>query len=97
MEYEDVLLRQLPNLQVTATAVRDVIDFHCAVAERHPIFFLWRPYLPDPKDDLVLELAVKGQCDLIITYNTRDFAGIERFGLRAIEPGDFLRQIGALP
>lgn len=96
LEYEDVLLRELPGLQATTAAVRNVIDFHCAVAHRHPIFFLWRPYLLDPKDDLVLELAVKAQCDFIVTYNTRDFVGIERFGLRAIEPGEFLRQIGAL-
>ena len=56
-----------------------------------------RPYLPDPDDDMVLELAVAAQCDFVVTYNMRDFVGVERFALRVIEPGAFLRHIGALP
>jgi predicted nucleic acid-binding protein len=74
-----------------------VLDFHCTVATRHRIFFLWQPYLPDPSDDMLLELAVTACCDFIVTYNTRDFISIERFAIRAIEPGEFLRHIGALP
>ena len=96
-EYEDVLLRELPHLQVTQEVVEALIDFHCAVAMHHPIFFLWRPFLRDPKDDMVLELAVKASCEFIITYNARDFAGVEQFGLRTIDPGAFLQHIGALP
>ncbi len=96
-EYEGVLLRELPHLQVTKEAVEALIDFHCAVATHHPIFFLWRPFLRDPKDDIILELAVKAGCEFIITYNARDFAGVEQFGIRAIEPGAFLQHIGALP
>jgi len=96
-EYEDVLLRELPHLQVTKEAVEALIDFHCAVATHHPIFFLWRPFLRDPKDDMILELAVKAGCEFIVTYNTRDFAGVEQFGIQAIEPGAFLQHIGALP
>jgi hypothetical protein len=61
------------------------------------IFYLWRPFLPDPHDDLILELAASAGCDDIITYNTRHFRLIEQFGLRAIEPGPFLKRIGALP
>jgi len=96
LEYEDVLLRQLPNLLIDSADVRDFIDFHCTVAIHHRIFFLWRPYLRDPKDDMVLELAVKAECDSVITYNIRDFLGIERFGISAITPADFLDSIGAL-
>ena len=50
LEYEEVLLRQLPNLSMGASDIQDFIDFHCAVAIHHQIFFLWRPYLRDPKD-----------------------------------------------
>ncbi|NET48045.1 MAG: putative toxin-antitoxin system toxin component, PIN family [Merismopedia sp. SIO2A8] len=96
LEYEEVLLRQLPNLTIDASDIQDFIDFHCAVAAHHQIFFLWRPYLRDPKDDMVLELAVKAGCDSVVTYNTRDFAGIERFGLRSNTPAEFLDSIGAL-
>lgn len=96
LEYEDVLLRQLPNLTINTSDIQNFIDFHCAVASHHQIFFLWRPYLRDPKDDMVLELAVKAECDSVVTYNIRDFAGIEQFGISAITPAEFLDSIGAL-
>ncbi|MDB9526316.1 putative toxin-antitoxin system toxin component, PIN family [Oscillatoria sp. CS-180] len=97
LEYEDVLLRELPNLNIDATDIQDFISFHCAVATHHQIFFLWRPYLRDFKDDMVLELAVKAGCDTVVTYNTRDFTGIERFGVSTATPAAFLKSIGALP
>ncbi|MCW5969629.1 MAG: PIN domain-containing protein [Blastocatellales bacterium] len=50
--------------------------------------------MKDPKDDHVLEVAVEGGCDVIITFNTRDFAGIEQFGLRVLGPKAFLQLIG---
>ncbi|PSB05270.1 putative toxin-antitoxin system toxin component, PIN family [Merismopedia glauca] len=96
LEYQEVLHRELPNLYITAEDIENLVAFHCSVATRHQIFFLWRPYLPDPKDDMVLELAVKARCDSIVTYNTRDFVGLERFGLTAIGPVELLRIIGVL-
>jgi predicted nucleic acid-binding protein len=96
LEYEEVLLRELPHLEVPRSGVEAVLDYHCMVATHHQIFFLWRHYLRDPSDDMVLELAVAARCDFVVTYNVRDFVSIEEFGLRAIEPGAFLRHIGAL-
>jgi len=97
LEYTEVLLRELPNLYLSREEVDDLIDFYCAVGVQHEIFFLWRPFLRDPKDDMVLELAVKAGCESIITYNTRDFAGVEQFGLSLLEPSEFLRLIRKLP
>jgi putative PIN family toxin of toxin-antitoxin system len=97
LEYTEVLLRELPNLYLNRDEVDDLIDFYCAVAVQDEIFFLWRPFLRDPNDDMVLELAVKAECESIITYNTRDFAGVEQFGLNLLEPSEFLRLIGKLP
>lgn len=97
LEYTEVLLRELPNLYLSREEVDDLIDFYCAVGMQHEIFFLWRPFLRDPKDEMVLELAVKARCESIITYNTRDFAGVEQFGLNLLEPSEFLRLIGKLP
>ncbi len=94
LEYEDVLLRPQTRIPLSRTAIEDVLDYHCAVARHHEIFFLWRPYLKDPRDDLVLELAVKAGCQFIVTFNERDFAGCERFGIEALTPGEFLRRIG---
>ncbi|MDZ8184630.1 MAG: putative toxin-antitoxin system toxin component, PIN family [Nostoc sp. ChiSLP02] len=96
LKYREVLSRQLTNLYLTALDIEEFIDFHCSVAKQHQIFFLWRPYLPDPKDDMVLELAVKAQCDSVITYNARDFNGIEQFGIKILTPAEFLQSIGAL-
>ena len=46
----------------------NVIDYICAVAHHRTVFYLWRPYLKDPQDDMVLELAVTAACDFIVTY-----------------------------
>ncbi len=51
----------------------------------------------DPKDDMVLELAVNASCDTIVTFNVDDFEGVDEFGLRVMTPRDFLRKIGELP
>ncbi|HEX7240298.1 MAG TPA: putative toxin-antitoxin system toxin component, PIN family [Longimicrobiaceae bacterium] len=94
LECEDAAKRQA---QVSPEAVDAVIDYLCAVANRREIFFLWRPFLDDPGDDMVLELAVEARCEFIITYNQRDFKGVERFGIRTVTPREFLQRIGELP
>jgi putative PIN family toxin of toxin-antitoxin system len=95
LEYEDVLRRESLNLPVSAAAIDAVLDYHCSVARHHTIFFLWRPFLRDAKDELVLELAVKARCDYIITYNQRDFQGVQKqFGLQVIDPREFLILLG---
>jgi hypothetical protein len=43
-----------------------------------------------------MELAVKAGCEIIVTFNARDFAGVEKFGIRALPPAAFLREIGEL-
>lgn len=94
IEYEDVLLRSLKETQLTTQDVADLLDYLCAVATRQKIFYLWRPVLTDPDDDMVLELAVAAECTAIVTYNDKDFAGAERFGIRILTPQEFLNQIG---
>ena len=49
-----------------------------------PIFFLFRPFLPGPKDEFFLELAVQSRADFLATFDTRNFAGAHRFAVRAI-------------
>ncbi len=95
LEYEDVLSR--PGLRLEPEDGRDVVDYLCTIGNRHQIYFLWRPYLNDPKDDMLLELAVTAGCRYIVTFNERDFRDIERFGLQAISPIEFLRIIGDVP
>jgi putative PIN family toxin of toxin-antitoxin system len=96
LEYEDVLKRQSDKLGLSHQEIDDVLDYLCSVAQRRRIFYLWRTVLRDPKDEFVLELAVEGGCDFIITYNERDFSGAKRFGLQTMTPRGFLRLIEVL-
>ena len=76
--------------------IDSILNYLCKVATKHEIFYLWRPYLKDPKDDLILELAVESQSEFIITYNQKDFKGLGIFGIQVITPKDFLKLIGGL-
>ena len=96
LEYEAVATPQLDAIQLSDQDIYDVIDYICAVANKHLISYLWRPYLPDPGDDMVLELAIAAGCDYIITYNKRDFPGIERFGIQSLTAQEFLQLLGEL-
>ena len=96
LEYEDVLLRKSTSLPVTREVISDVIDSLCALGHHHEIHFLWRPYLRDPKDELVLEIAIASQSEYIVTYNKRDFVGAEEFGVKAVTPKEFLKEIGEI-
>lgn len=97
LEYEDAAKRLVGDTALTERDIDDVIDYVCAVANPRKVFYLWRPFLKDPKDDMVLELAVVADCEFIVTFNERDFQGAERFGLEILTPGEFLRRIGELP
>ncbi len=93
LEYEDVAKRPLLLEEFTEQDIDDVIDYLCSVGNHRQIFYLWRPFLQDPKDDMVLELAVEAQCQFIVTHNKRDFANVEEFGLRVLNPQEFLLKI----
>jgi putative PIN family toxin of toxin-antitoxin system len=93
LEYEDVLLRQADDASRSAARVADTLDYLCSVAKQQPIFFLWRPCLSDPDDDMVLELAVAAGCDAIVTHNRRDFAQARTFGVQVWNPAAFLERI----
>lgn len=97
LEYEDALKRLGDETAWTTTDIDDLLDYICAEANRQRISYLWRPFLRDPKDDMVLEVAVAGTCDFIVTYNKADFKGSERFGLRVATAKEFLQEIGVLP
>lgn len=92
-EYEDVLRRHRTLLQLSDEQIDVVLDNLCALSDFQKIHFLWRPYLKDPKDDHLLELAVAAQVKRIITHNVKDFKGSERFGIMAIPPRTLLEAL----
>jgi predicted nucleic acid-binding protein len=93
-EWQEVLTRA-DNLPPGRTP-EDALGFlrylasQCHLQEVH---FLWRPFLPDPDDDMVLELAFAAGCRHIITHNVRDYRGSEQLGVTALSPRDFLNLI----
>ncbi|MBV9156899.1 MAG: putative toxin-antitoxin system toxin component, PIN family [Acidobacteriaceae bacterium] len=97
LEYESVLTRsdQLQQSGLTVGQSNIVLDAVAAVAERVPLRFLWRPLLRDANDEMVLETAVNGRADCLITFNMRHLsAAAKEFGIRAILPRDFLKSFG---
>ena len=91
LEYEDALHRAT---DLEEEEIFSVVRYLCSVAHRQKIFFLWRPNLPDSKDDMVLELAVASRARYIVTFNERHFAAAGRFGIQAVTPKAFLDVIG---
>src|SRR3990172_11701216 len=93
LEYEDVIQRYREELGLSQEDVSTFIDALCSMAHHHKIYFLWRPFLTDVNDELVLELAVSANCEYILTHNVSDFKGSEKIGIRAITPKKFLQVI----
>ena len=80
------------GLEVPEAAI--FVDAVIAMLEPVETHFMWRPQLRDPADELVLEAAVNGQAEAIITFNRRDFGKVpERFGLAVLTPGEAIRRI----
>ena len=96
LEYESVLLRPEHRL-ATGMDERDVGGFLAALAsaaEPVELNFRWRPQLSDPADELMLEAAVNGHADAIVTHNTRDFRPAKPvFGMDVLTPADFLKRV----
>lgn len=96
LEYEEVLLRAEHRL-VTGMSEADVASFLAALAsasEGVEVHFQWRPQLSDPADEMVLEAAINGHADALVTHNIADFAeAARRFGLRVVTPGNILKEL----
>lgn len=94
LEYEEVIKRLLPD--IGERKINHLLDYICAASENTRIYYLWRPILRDPEDDMILELAVAAQSDFIVTYNQRDFKETKRFGIKIVTPRELLTLMGEL-
>jgi predicted nucleic acid-binding protein len=71
-----------------------LLDAVAAVAESMRLDFLWRPVLRDAVDDMVLETAVNGQAEAIVTFNRRHFISVpKQFGIEALSPAEIVKQL----
>jgi len=96
LEYEDVLKR--PEQRLAHGLAPEVIDEFltelAAWIEPVEVHFGWRPQLRDPNDEMVLEAAINGRADALVTYNVRDFAAAgERFNIPVLRPTDVLKKV----
>ncbi len=74
--------------------VRAFLDRLVSIAEPVRLYFRWRPQLSDAGDELVLEAAVNGRADAIVTFKERDLRAAKTgFGIEVMRPGEILRRI----
>ena len=96
LEYEAVCghAAQRAVSGLSGEEVRTFITALCGIGERVNVWFLWRPLLRDPADDMVLEAAINGRADALVTFNRRDFGDEpRRFGVAVLSPQEALRRI----
>jgi len=100
VEYEAVLTRHehLAAAALSASDVQALLDAVATVAQPVRLSYLWRPGLSDPRDDMVMETAVNGQADLLVTFNLRRFEqAASTFALRVLRPADALNRLRESP
>jgi len=96
IEYEAVLTRpsHLAAIGLSAQEMNAVLDALTAVAEPVPLHFHWRPQLKDPADEMVLETAVNGRADRLVTFNLRHLRPAARvFGILAVTPPEVWKEV----
>ena len=96
LEYEDVLKRAEHRI-VHGLSLGEIDEFLAELAALiHPVevHFQWRPQARDPNDEMVLEAAINGRADALVTYNVTDFKiAPERFQISVMRPTDLLQKV----
>jgi len=94
LEYESVLKRDVHDPGLTTSDIDDFLEYFFSRARLIQIYVRWRPVLPDPDDDRILEVAVRTGAP-IVNFNARDFRAAEQFGIQTMTPGEMLASLGA--
>jgi len=95
VECEAVLTRtdHLEASGLSENDVAEILDALASVITPVRLRFLWRPKLTDPADEMVLETAINGAADMLVTFNVRHLAtAAAEFGIRVMRPGDTLKE-----
>lgn len=92
VEWQAVLTRpeHMPP-GATNEQMHSFLRYLASLCHLQDIHYLWRPFLRDPNDDMVLECAVASGCPYLVTHNVRDFQHSHELGVQAIRPGPFLQ------
>jgi hypothetical protein len=96
LEYRDVALRS-EQVRASALSKREILELIEAMeafAEPVEVVMKTRPLSPDPNDDMILDLAINGRAEALLTSNTKHFAGAgKRFGIPVLSPAEFLEKM----
>ena len=96
LEYEDVLYRPEQRLAhgLAPEAIDKFLAELSALIEPVEVHFQWRPQLRDPNDEMVLEAAINGKADALVTYNLVDFESVkDRFNIPVLHPANLLKKV----
>ena len=98
MEWQSVLTR--PEHRPPGISDAQMLGFLrylASLSRLQDVHYLWRPFLRDPNDDMVLECAVASRSRFIVTHNIKDFRRSQELGVEAIRPSHFLKHLETLP
>jgi predicted nucleic acid-binding protein len=95
-EYEDVARRPNAAPGLTPQDITNVLDLIYRESHRQLVWFSWRPLSPDPGDDAILEAAIAGHCDYVVSFNKRHLQAAREFGIEVLKPADVLKLIGEI-
>ncbi|MGO8698784.1 MAG: putative toxin-antitoxin system toxin component, PIN family [Limisphaerales bacterium] len=93
-EYEDVARRPGNAPELSPQEITDILDLVYQRSHRQVVWFSWRPVSSDPGDDAILEAAVAGGCDFVVSFNERHLRTARDFGIEVLKPADLLKLIG---
>jgi putative PIN family toxin of toxin-antitoxin system len=96
LEYREVALRpeHVKASALNSSEILELIQAVEAFAEAVEVLIKNRPLSPDPNDDMVMDLAINGQADALVTGNTKHFAAAgKRFGIPVLSPTELLEKI----
>ncbi len=78
---------------VTLEEVMAYVRYMASIAHQQDVHFLWRPFLRDPNDDMLVECAVSSGSRYIVTHNLKDFGRVTELGIQAITPAELLNKL----
>lgn len=96
LEYEEVIARAEHRAvhRMASEQMNKFLIGLAAIIEPVRIFYQWRPQMQDPNDEMVLETAINGRADVIVTHNLRHFViAASRFHIRAVSPWTLVEEI----
>ncbi|HZQ47177.1 MAG TPA: PIN domain-containing protein [Verrucomicrobiae bacterium] len=95
-EYEDVTRRPGAAPGLSPQDITNILDAIYRESLRQFVWFAWRPLSSDPSDDAILEAAIAGRCDYVVSFNERHLRVIREFGIEVLRPVELLKLIGEI-